>query len=157
MLRSLILYACLTPLVLGLTKGAFAQPGSDNSASKAVAINTPAPKPSPAEKQITSVEFAGLWKGSENCVAMSTPDALLNITCNGKFQVLITGLYATTGDVKGFLSGNTIEIPLQSVPDDAKMKLEGRIVLSPDHKSLSSTIGIMNDGIKDVCTNTYQK
>ncbi|MDB5285001.1 MAG: hypothetical protein JWO06_4076 [Bacteroidota bacterium] len=108
--------------------------------------------------KITSSDFAGNWKGDENCTQMSTPDAVLQIRQNGPKEVLITGFYASSGNVHGTVIGNTVTIAPQLVSDpEFKITIEGVLIISSDHLFLNSNLTVMNNGLKDVCANSYTR
>ena len=128
----------------------FAQTGQLSAKSMTVEPNKT------KQTKFTSSDFAGRWHGDENCSKISTPDAILTIKPNGPVEVIVMGLYASNGGIKGTIVGNTISIPQQTVPDfDFRITVEGVLVLSSDHQFLNSNVSVVNDGLKDVCANSY--
>ena len=110
------------------------------------------------QQKITSADFAGHWRGDENCNTISTPDAVLTIKQAGTEEVIIMGIYASNGGIKGSIVGNTVVIPYQVVPDfDFRISVEGTLVISSDHKLLNSNITVINNGLKDICANSYNR
>jgi hypothetical protein len=106
-----------------------------------------------------SEDFAGSWKGNEQCQVVSAPVALLTITTDGPTQVFITGMYSFQGKVRGVVKGNTLTIPRQTV-EDPKFKnvaIEGSLTIGSNHKTLTGVFAVINNDTRDACTVNYHR
>ena len=106
-----------------------------------------------------SEDFAGSWKGNEQCQAVSAPVAILVITTDGPNQVFITGIYSLQGKVRGVIKGNTITIPKQAVedPNFKNILLEGSLTMGSTHKTLTGVFTVLNNDTRDGCTVNYHR
>jgi hypothetical protein len=106
-----------------------------------------------------SEDFAGSWKGNEQCQVVSAPVALLVITTDGPDQVFITGMYSFQGKVRGVIKGSTLTIPRQTV-EDPKFKnvaIEGSLTIGSNHKTLTGVFAVINNDTRDACTVNYHR
>ena len=106
-----------------------------------------------------SADFAGNWKGNEQCQGASAPLAIIVITTEGASQVLITGLYSIQGKIKGDVKGNTITIPRQVVddPNFKNMMIEGSLTIGKNHLTLTGVLSVLNNESPDKCMVNYRK
>jgi hypothetical protein len=106
-----------------------------------------------------SEDFAGNWKGNEQCQAVSAPVALLTINTDGPDQVYISGMYSLEGKVRGVIKGNTLTIPRQAV-EDPKFKniaIEGSLTIGSSRKTLTGVVAVLNNDTRDACTVNYHR
>jgi len=106
-----------------------------------------------------SEEFAGTWKGNEQCQSVSAPVAILEITTDGPGQVYISGVYSMTGKIRGIIKGNTITIPRQAVEDPKfkNVQIEGSLTMGDTHKTLTGVFAVLNNDTRDACTVNYHR
>jgi hypothetical protein len=109
--------------------------------------------------KITPATFAGAWKGEEKCSNISAPVAKITITVKSATEVIITGMYSTTGEVIGIVKNNTVNIPRQQIPDPIfmQMRIEGNLTLSKDRHTLSGILLISNHDARDNCGVVYTR
>jgi hypothetical protein len=115
--------------------------------------------PKKQNSKITTSTFEGIWKGEETCSNIGAPVATITITGKSATEVIITGMYSTTGEVIGIIKNNTINIPRQQIPDPIfmQMRIEGNLTLSKDRHSLSGILLISNHDARDNCGVIYVK
>ena len=106
-----------------------------------------------------SSDFAGTWKGNEQCQSVSAPVAIVVITEDGPDQVFLTGIYSLQGKVRGVVKGNTITIPRQAIidPNFKNIMLEGSLTIDKNHATLAGVFAILNNDQRDNCTVNYHK
>ncbi len=106
-----------------------------------------------------SEDFAGTWKGNEQCQAVSAPVAVLTITTDGPDQVFISGAYSLQGKIRGVIKGNTVTIPRQVVedPNFKNVQIEGSLTIDSNHKTLTGVFAVLNNDTRDGCTVNYHR
>jgi hypothetical protein len=110
-------------------------------------------------KALAAEEFKGQWKGNERCQNISAAVAIIEIIPKSSQEVIIRGLYSTSGDIIGKINGNSIVVPKQTIPDPLFMhlSLEGTFTLSKNQKSLTAVFNVVNNDARDQCSATYNK
>ena len=113
----------------------------------------------PSTVKGNSADFAGTWKGNEQCQSVSAPVAILVISTDGPNQVYITGVYSMQGKIRGVVKGNTITIPRQEVtdPNFKNMMIEGSLTIGTRHNTLTGVFAVLNNSMRDNCTVNYHK
>ena len=106
-----------------------------------------------------SSDFAGNWKGNEQCQGVSAPLAIVVITTDGPSQVFLTGIYSIQGKIKGVVKGNTITIPRQVVndPNFKNLMIEGSLTIGKNHLTLTGVFSVLNNESPDKCIVNYSK
>ncbi len=121
--------------------------------------NTSATGTNKQNSKITPATFLGDWRGEEKCQNIGAPVAAINISKKSETEVLITGIYSTTGEVMATIKGNTLSIPRQEIHDPIflEMRIEGNLILSKDHQTLSGILLISNHDARDNCGAEYHR
>ncbi len=109
-------------------------------------------RPADSYPRIPVSDFTHLWKRSQNCPGKDCMEEVLTLTAKDSSTVNISGIHGSQTKVKGKIKGYSISINLQKWIGG---KIEGRLVISNDRKTLISYLKFYTHGKIETSSATF--